>query len=84
MLNQITVRAIPDELKREIESRAQADGESLNKSVIHLLKQAVGLDRPERKKRDLSAFAGTWTEAEAAEFDRSVRIFDTIDEDLWK
>ena len=56
-MRQITVRGIPEDLQREIQSRARANGESLNKSVIRLLKQAVGLDRPEKKKRDLSALA---------------------------
>lgn len=83
-MRQITVRSIPEDLQREIQSRARARGESLNKSVIRLLKQAVGLDRPEKKKRNLSAMAGKWGAREATEFERNVRIFETIDEDLWK
>jgi plasmid stability protein len=83
-MRQITVRGIPDDLQREIQSRAQAHGESLNKSVIRLLKQAVGLDRPEKKKRDLSTLAGKWEAGEAEEFERNVRVFETIDEDLWQ
>ena len=83
-MRQITVRGIPEDLQREIQSRARAHGESLNKSVIRLLKQAVGLDRPEKKKRDLSALAGTWGSREATEFERNVRVFEAIDEDLWK
>ena len=83
-MRQITVRGIPEELEREIQSRARAHGESLNKSVIRLLKQAVGLDRPEKKKRDLSALSGKWGSAETAQFESNVRIFDAIDEDLWK
>ena len=83
-MRQITVRGIPEDLQREIQSRARANGESLNKSVIRLLKQAVGLDRPEKKKRDLSTLAGKWESGEAAEFERNVRVFEAIDEDLWK
>ena len=83
-MRQITVRGIPEELEREILSRAQADGESLNKAVIRLLKQAVGLDRPQRRKRDLSALNGKWDAEEAAEFDDNVRVFEAIDEELWK
>ncbi len=83
-MRQITVRAIPKDLEREIEAQARAHGESLNKSVIRLLKQAVGLDRPQKKKRDLSSVAGKWGTREATEFDRNVRVFDAIDEDLWR
>ena len=83
-MRQITVRGIPEDLQREIQSRARAEGESLNKAVIRLLKQAVGLDRPQRRKRDLSALNGRWDSKEAAEFNDNVRVFDAIDEDLWK
>ena len=83
-MRQLTVRGIPEELELEIQSRAQADGESLNKAVIRLLKQAVGLDRPQRRKRDLSVLNGKWDSEEAAEFDDNVRVFEAIDEELWK
>ena len=83
-MRQITVRGIPEDLEREIEARARAHGESLNKSVIRLLKQAVGLERPDRKKRDLSAVAGKWGSREASEFERNAGIFETIDEELWR
>ena len=83
-MRQITVRGIPKELEQEIEARARAHGESLNKSVIRLLKQAVGLDRPQKKKRDFSALAGKWGARESSEFERNVRLFETIDEEVWK
>ena len=83
-MRQITVRGNPEDHQREIQSRARANGESLNKSVIRHLKQAVGLDRPEKKKWDLPALAGKWESGEAAEFERNVRVFEAIDEDLWK
>ena len=56
----------------------------MNKTVIRLLKQAVGLDRPEPKKRDLSAIAGTWSAQESDEFDENTRIFEQIDQELWR
>ena len=83
-MRQITVRGITDDLQREIQSRARSHNESLNKAVIRLLMQAVGLDRPDKKKRDLSDLAGSWGESEASEFEQNVRVFETIDEDLWQ
>ncbi len=83
-MRQMTVRAIPDELQDEIETRARRAGESMNKTVIRLLKQAVGLDRPERKKRDLSAIAGTWSAQESDEFNEHTHIFQQIDQELWR
>jgi hypothetical protein len=33
---------------------------------------------------DLDALAGTWSVAEAAEFDKNAEAFENIDEELWK
>ena len=65
------------------ENGARASGESLNRTLIRLLREAVGLN-PTRKKRDLSALAGTWSQEEADEFDREVRQFGEIDDELWR
>ncbi len=56
----------------------------MNKTVIRLLKQTVGLDRLDQKKRDLSAIAGTWSAQESDEFDEHTRIFEHIDQELWR
>lgn len=36
-----------------------------------------------RKYHDLDSLAGTWTAAEAAEFDASVNVFESVDPELW-
>ena len=72
---QTTIRGIPKDLEHALRERARKSGESLNQTVIRLLREAVGLNPP-RKKRDLSALAGTWSREEADEFDRQVRWFE--------
>ena len=69
---QTTVRGIPSDLEHHLRERARASGESLNRTLIRLLREAVGMN-PTRKKRDLSALVGTWSQEEADEFDREVR-----------
>ena len=69
---QTTIRDIPKDLEHALRERARRSGESLNRTLIRLLREAVGLNPP-RKKRDLSALAGTWSQEEADEFDRQVR-----------
>ncbi len=80
---QTTLRDIPEDLEHALRERAQRSGESLNRTLIRLLREAVSLNPP-RKKRDLSALAGTWSREEADEFDRQVRWSDQIDEELWR
>ena len=69
---QTTIRDIPKDLEHALRERARRSGESLNRTLIRLLREAVGLNPP-GKKRDLSALAGTWSQEEADEFDRQVR-----------
>ena len=69
---QTTIRDIPEDLEHALRERARRSGESLNRTLIRLLREAVGLNPP-RKKRDLSALADTWSQEEADEFDRQVR-----------
>jgi plasmid stability protein len=83
-MTQLTIRGISDELERELRLRADRERTSLNKTVVSLLRKATGLDQAEKRKRDLSFAAGSWDEAEAAEFDRAARFFEELDEELWQ
>ena len=84
-MRQITVRSIPEELLREIREHARREGVSMNQAVVRLLKRATGLEvAGDRKRRDLSRIAGTWTSEQAAEFDRVVEGFEALDEEMWR
>lgn len=83
----ITLRNIPPRLARAIEKTAARSGLSLNKAVIRLLEEGLGLDDGLRKPHlydDLDELAGSWTAEEAAEFDEALRGMRTIDPELWK
>ena len=82
----ITIRKIPPDLAREIEAEARREGTSLARAVIRLLLRATGLSPDgERRTRweDLDALAGTWTEEEAAEFDRRLGEQRRVDPEVW-
>lgn len=82
----ITIRKIPPDLEREIEAKARREGTSLAKAVLRLLLRATGLS-PDGERRDrwddLDALAGTWTQEEAAEFDRRLGEQRRIDPEVW-
>lgn len=82
-MTQITLRNLPEDLDREIRNRAKAEGLSLNRTIVRLLKEATGIEIRKRK-RDLSNLAGTWTETEAEDFESHVKIFEELDREIWK
>ncbi len=75
-LRVLTLRKIPPEIAREIEKQAAETGTSLSKAVLRLVARGAGLDRVQTKRavhHDLDDLAGTWSDADAAEFERNVR-----------
>jgi plasmid stability protein len=83
-MGSITIHNLDEELDRRIRERAQADHTSLNRAIQKLLREALGLSRKPVKYADFSDLSGTWTVAEAKEFDKNTEEFSAIDEELWK
>jgi plasmid stability protein len=87
-MKQITIRSIPDAVKKTVQKEAAQKGVSLNKAIISLLERAVGTKAPEKKKRalynDLDHLAGLWSREEAAEFDKNLKAQRKVDAELWK
>ena len=67
-MKQITIRSIPDEVKKTVQKEAAQKGVSLNKAIISLLERAVGAKAQGKKKRvlydDLDHLAGLWSREE--------------------
>jgi len=82
----ITIRGIDDELEAALKDSAKEKDESLNKTMLRLLRTALNLDRPKlyREYHDIDHLAGTWSEADEEEFLKSQEGFRQVDEDLWK
>jgi len=87
-MKQITIRNIPEEVKKAIQKEAHRKGVSMNKAIISLLERTVKATSPVKKKRilyhDLDHLAGTWSNEEAKEFRKNTRMFEKINEDVWK
>ncbi len=82
----ISLRNLPEELARIIRERARQRGLSLNKAVIDLLQEALGLrkGRPAgRLHDDLDALAGRWSVDEAAGFEKALARQREVDPEVW-
>ena len=77
---QITLRNVDPELSRRLRAVSAERGESLNSTVLRLLKDAVGLDaRRDRLRRYV-----TWTADDLAEFTDALHAQRVVDERYWQ
>ena len=85
-MNQITVRGIAPELEREIRRKAKATGKSVNKVILELIGGSAGSEKRRRKPAgaSIAELAGGWSEKEAREFEKAVRVFEETDEAVWR
>ena len=84
--DQLTLRSIGSELRSALEREAARRGQSLNKTVLALLSERLGLHASSTPKEhgDLDELAGTWSKSEAADFDEALRAQRQVDADLWR
>jgi len=81
----ITLRNLPDAVARLVRHKADTEGISLNRAVILVLEERLGLarQRSERRHHELDGLAGAWSEAEARAFNQALAAQRAIDPELW-
>jgi len=80
----MTIRNIPSDLGEMLEQEKQRRGTSLNRTVLALLREALGLTGVGPRSNGLRRMAGTWNEGEYREFEKAVAPFGEIDEAIWR
>ena len=83
----VTLRNVPPELARIIRRKASEKRTSVNKAVISLLEESLGIRGKKADKplhHDLDALAGSWTKEEVSAFERALARQRAIEPDLWK
>ncbi len=82
----ITLRNIPAEVQKAIRAKARQKNISVNKAVIELLEERVGIleNRKATLHHDLDELAGSWNSREAKAFERAIEVGRQIDESLWR
>ena len=79
----ITIRNVPAEIAESLQREKQRRGASLNRTVLALLAEALGVSKPGVRSNGLRRLASTWTEAEYREFEQAVTPFEEIDDEIW-
>lgn len=78
-VTQITLRDVDAELSRQLRAISEERGESLNSTVLALLRDAVGREvRRTRLRRYV-----TWTPADLDEFTAALRSQRVVDRRYW-
>lgn len=84
----VTLRNIPPDLAKLVRKKAREKGVSINKAVISLLEESMGISSKKNGKKplyhDLDKLAGSWTEEEARDFDKALASQRIIDPELWR
>ena len=83
----ITLRNVPGKVAHAIEAKAREMHASLNRAVVMLLEERLGLGEVKKHGRiyhDLDHLIGAWSKEEADEFDKALREQRKIDPELWR
>ena len=86
-MKQLTIRGVDEKLHQRLRNKARQQGMSINRYVLHLIKESVGLANggllQEQEFDDLDELAGTWSQAEFEEFEANLNEQRQIDEGMW-
>ncbi|MFZ0547211.1 MAG: hypothetical protein WAM60_17320 [Candidatus Promineifilaceae bacterium] len=87
-MKQLTVRGVNEDLHNALKREADRRGTSMNRVVLTLLKEAMGISNGNGRYQhlfdDLDHLAGTWSRQEADAFEEALNQQRTIDEQLWQ
>jgi len=83
-MKQLTIRGVPQDLARALDRERRRRGVSLNRLVLELIRQSLGLVPESRYDNGLRDHAGTWSDRQLEEFDGNTALFGQIDEELWR
>jgi plasmid stability protein len=78
----LTIRNIPPDLDRALQRERARRSQSLNQTVIDLLRQRLGVGTA--RSNGLAVLAGRWDDDELREFEDATAPFERVDADLWE
>lgn len=84
-MSQFTIRNLPEHVEAALRSRAREQGESLSETIGRILEREFGYSGSDAQRhRDLSSFAGVWTDEEANAVEETSREARRVDAEVWE
>ncbi|MBI3926106.1 MAG: hypothetical protein HY319_11235 [Armatimonadetes bacterium] len=83
-MKHLTLRNIPSELAEALQQEKHRRRQSLNQTVLDLLRQSLGLATRSARSNGLAELAGNWSEEEFREFSQAIAPTEEIDEEMWR
>ena len=80
----MTIRNVSPELAQALDKERRKRGISLNRTVLALLRNALGVPNQALRSNGLRELAGTWSEAEYQQFEQAVAALGEVDEAMWR
>lgn len=77
----LSLRGLDATILARLKTDAKRRKISVNRTIIDALTKHFG--QSDGAYSDLDALAGTWSKAQAAEFDEAITPFGTVDQALW-
>jgi hypothetical protein len=85
-MKSITIHGIDEQLVNLIQSKAESEGLSINKTVKKLLEVSLGVKPQNERKNlgDFKEFCGVWTQSDLDEFEEKTADLRKIDKKDWQ
>lgn len=84
-MKSITIHGMEPQLEKGLRKKAEEMGFSLSKTIKLLLKDALGLNKNEKsRKNEFMELSGIWSKEDEQEFLKNISDFQVIDERDWK
>ena len=83
-MKHLTIRNVSPELAEALDREKLNRGSSLNRTVLDVLEQALGVTIAGRRSNGLAELAGTWSEEEYDRFEEAIAVTEQVDEELWR
>ncbi len=82
---QITLRGMDPEVERQVRRMARKEGKSLNRLILDMIYQHIGLKKEDKRPPadSLRRLAGGWSKEDGLEFLESIKACEQIDEEMW-
>ena len=83
-MGSLSIHGLEPDIERKLKDMANAENQSLNKTVKRVLSQALGQKPSDGNRAHFQRFCRRWSRQDAREFAKAMQEFQRIDPEDWK